>query len=136
MRRSYSAAKVQTKRRGRATQVAAATKSRNFRTFLLMQRFEAQEIGERIKLARLERGLTQEELAEMSSFSKRSLQDYEGGLTIPYRHFRELSRLLNRPEEWFLYGGEALAAFDEERLRGIVREEIEAALDSIRCLRP
>jgi repressor LexA len=72
-----------------------------------MQQFEAQEIGARIKQARLERGLTQEQLAEMASFSKRSLQDYEAGSTIPYSHFRELGRLLNKPPEWFLYGDEA-----------------------------
>jgi transcriptional regulator with XRE-family HTH domain len=93
-----------------------------------MQQFEAQEIGERIKQARLEQGLTQEELAVLASFSKRSLQDYEAGLTIPYRHLSELSRLLNRPKEWFLYGTDTFAALNEERLREIVREEINAAL--------
>lgn len=91
----------------RSTQKPAATNSRNFRTFLLMQQFAAKEIGARIRQARLERGMTQEQLAEISSFSKRSLQNYETGVTIPYRHLRELARLLRRREEWFLYGNEA-----------------------------
>lgn len=108
-------------------QTLAATNGRNLRTFLLMQQFEAQEIGARIQLARKERGLTQEELAEIASFSKRSLQDYEAGLTIPYRHFRELARLLKRPVEWFLYGDQEDAAEERiEQLREIVREEIAA----------
>lgn len=86
------------------TQNLAATNSSLFAKVLLMQQFAAKEIGDRIRLARKERGLTQEDLAAMASFSKRSLQDYENGVTIPYRHFRQLGRLLNRKEEWFLYG--------------------------------
>jgi transcriptional regulator with XRE-family HTH domain len=66
--------------------------------------FEAKEVGGRIALARNEAGLTQETLAEMASFSKRSLQDYEAGVTIPYKHMREISRLLAKPVEWFLHG--------------------------------
>jgi transcriptional regulator with XRE-family HTH domain len=103
-----------------------------------MQQFEAEEIGARIRQARLEHdGLTQENLAAMASFSKRSLQYYEAGVTIPYKHLRELSRLLNKPEDWFLYGEQSVAAQGEERLRKIVREivreEIEAALAPIRA---
>jgi transcriptional regulator with XRE-family HTH domain len=77
---------------------------RSLRAFLLVQQFEAGEIGARIQQARKERGLTQEELAEMASFSKRSLQDYETGVTIPHQHMAEIGRLLRKPVEWFLYG--------------------------------
>lgn len=83
---------------------AAATNTRTFRTFLLMSQLQAKEIGARIALARNERGMTQEEVADVATFSKRSLQDYEAGHTLPYRHMREISRLLNRPVEWFLHG--------------------------------
>ncbi len=87
------------------TQKAAATKPRNFLTFLLMEQFAAKEIGLRIAQARHERGLSQDELADLAAgFGKRSLQDYEAGVTIPYKHLRELSRLLKKPTEWFLYG--------------------------------
>lgn len=73
-----------------------------------MAQIEAREIGERIAQARLEAGgMTQEELAAMATFSKRSLQDYEGGVTIPYKHLKELGRLLARSPEWFLYGEES-----------------------------
>jgi transcriptional regulator with XRE-family HTH domain len=95
---------AQLKRSDGVMQLPAATKSRSFRTFLLMAQFEAREVGARIAQARNERGLTQEQLAEIASFSKRSLQDYEGGITIPYRQLRELGQLLNKPTEWFLYG--------------------------------
>lgn len=85
---------------------AAATNSRTFRTFLLMSQLQAREIGGRIKRKRIERGMTQEELAAMASFSARSLQDYENGVTIPYRHFREIGRLLDATPEWLMYGRE------------------------------
>jgi transcriptional regulator with XRE-family HTH domain len=121
----------QSNRRSGTTQQAAATNGRNFRTFLLMQQFEAQEIGARIKQARLERGLTQEVLAEMAPFSKRSLQDYETGVTIPYRHLRELSRLLGKPEEWFLYGDEPVAS---DRLE-LIEEQLARVASEVAALR-
>jgi transcriptional regulator with XRE-family HTH domain len=83
---------------------SAATRTRNFSRFLLMAQLQAKEIGARIALARNEAGLTQEEVTDLATFSKRSLQDYERGNTIPYRHMQEISRLLDRPVEWFLHG--------------------------------
>lgn len=123
---------AQVKHRRDTAQKPASRSSRSFRTFLLLQQFEAKEIGERIAQARLERGLTQEELAEMASFSKRSLQDYETGVTIPYRHLRELGRLLGKATEWFLYGkGEEDLSDDRvERLIGSVAG-IQAAIEAL-----
>lgn len=119
---------TQSRRTFPAPQEVAATNTRNFRTFLLMQQFAANEIGARIEQARKEKGLTQEELADLAAgFSKRSLQDYEAGVTIPYKHLHELGRLLKKPEEWFLYGDdeqEDAGGPSDERLREIVREEL------------
>lgn len=98
---------TQVKRNFPATQKLAATNTRAFRSFLLVAQFEAREIGARIRQARDEQGMTQEELAALASFSKRSLQTYEAGQTIPYKHLREIGRLLGKPSEWFLYGDEA-----------------------------
>jgi transcriptional regulator with XRE-family HTH domain len=84
----------------------------------------AVQIGARIKLARSERGWTQDDLAALGSFSKRSLQDYERGVTIPYRQLRELGELLGRPVIWFLYGDQSDG--DADRLA-----RIEAKLDAV-----
>ena len=84
--------------------MTAATNTRTFRTFLLVSQLQAQEIGARIALARNEAGLTQEQLADMGSFSKRSLQNWEAGVVIPYKQFEEISLLLARPTDWFLHG--------------------------------
>lgn len=72
-----------------------------------MQQFEAQAIGARIRQARKEAGMTQGELAEVCSFSTRSLVDYETGVTIPYKHLTELGAILRRSVAWFLHGAEA-----------------------------
>lgn len=118
--------KAQSTRRRGASQELAATTSRNFRTFLLLSQFEAQEIGARIAQARREAGLGQDDLAEMASFSKRSLQDYETGVTIPYKHFAEISRLLKRTTEWFLYGDE-----EELNLTPDLLERLEVAVGAL-----
>lgn len=119
--------------RDHGTQKSVTTSGREFHRFLLMAQLEAKEIGQRIAQARLEAGLTQEQLAELAPFSTRSLQDYEQGVTIPYRQMRELSKLLDRPVEWFLRGDDEmeqsiLAKLDEllERV-----ERIEQLLRSV-----
>ena len=102
---------------------SSATTTRNFRSFLLMAQLEAREIGARIKQARKERGLTQEELAELCDVSTRALQTWEGGAVTPYRHFKDLARLLQRQEEWFLYGDPPAPAEDAEL--GEVKDRLE-----------
>jgi transcriptional regulator with XRE-family HTH domain len=63
-------------------------------------------VGERIALARKERGLTQEELAKGLGVTPRSVQGYEAGSVIPYRHFRRLAEITEREVSWFLHGTE------------------------------
>lgn len=106
---------------------AAATNTRNFRTFLLMSQLAAKEIGARIALARNETGMTQDEVAEVATFSKRSLQDYEAGNTIPWRHMQEISGLFRRPVEWFLHGEGPAAGPEVDRLA-----EVVGAVDALR----
>lgn len=92
-----------------ATQDPSATNLRSFRTFLLMREFAAREIGERIALARREAGgMTQEQLGELLNVSTRSVQDYEAGGTIPWRHFQRLEQILKKSTPWFLYGDDSV----------------------------
>lgn len=107
---------AQVNSRKSARQESAATEARNFRTFLLVSQLEAKAIGARIARARDEAGLTQEQLCDLATFSKRSLSDYENGVTIPYKHMREISRLLERPVEWFLHGEQEPTEDLDERL--------------------
>lgn len=95
-----------------------------------MSQLQAREIGARIALARNEAGLTQEEVTELATFSKRSLQDYEAGNTIPYRHMQEISRLLNRPVEWFLHGEKQVPEGSESPIEFRLAELV-AAVDAM-----
>jgi GH25 family lysozyme M1 (1,4-beta-N-acetylmuramidase) len=63
----------------------------------------------------------------MASFSKRSLQDYEAGVTIPYKHMRELSRLLGREVEWFLRGEDPVS---DDRL-AVLEAKMTTALEEL-----
>lgn len=72
-----------------------------------MVQFNPIEIGARIKQARLEAGLTQIDLAGMGMFSYRSVQGWEMGERIPFKHMAELAALLKKTSGWFLYGDES-----------------------------
>jgi len=108
----------------------SARDTRNLRTLLLLSVFAPEDIGARIAAARKEAGLTQEELADLIRVSTRSLQGYEGGEVIPYRHMGRLAEVLKRPAGWLLHGDQDESdATNAERL-----ERIEAQLTEIREL--
>ena len=95
------------------------------------------ELGVRLKEARREAGgISQSELAELLGVTKRSVQLYESGKVVPYRHLRELEEILGRPVAWFLYGDDGVrgsrldvrALRDEERRR---HEDVLRRLDSM-----
>jgi DNA-binding XRE family transcriptional regulator len=68
---------------------------------------DAQAVGRRIAQARHEAGwMTQQTLAELLCVCKRSVQSYEAGKTLPYRHVHRLAEIFERPAGWFLYGDE------------------------------
>jgi transcriptional regulator with XRE-family HTH domain len=115
---------TQYKRKKPVPKKHAATIARNLRTFLLVSQFEAEAIGARIAQARKEAGMTQEELAALASFSKRSLQDYEAGITIPYRHLQELGTLLRKPVDYFLHGEPE--RIETDRLKNLEDQMAEA----------
>jgi len=47
---------------------------------------ERKRIGERITRARRESGLTQRDLADQLGITTRSVQNYESGAIVPWRH--------------------------------------------------
>lgn len=59
-------------------------------------------VGERIAAARLDAKLSQRTLAAELHVSVRTLQNYEAGKFVPYRHLDGLSRLLRRNPAWLL----------------------------------
>lgn len=66
--------------------------------------------------------MTQTQLADLLDVSARSVQDYERGITVPWRHFQRLEQIFpNRSLRWFLHGE------PEPRMRRT--DELQALLD-------
>lgn len=100
------------------------------RTLLLLSVFEPEDIGARIAAARKEAGLTQEELADLVSVSTRSLQGYESGDVVPYRHMGKIGEVVGRSVSWLLHG----EASEDEATNAERLERIEQTLGEIRGL--
>jgi len=62
--------------------------------------------GTRVAAARKEARLSQRALAAELGVSVRTMQNYEAGRFVPYRHLDALSRLLGKSSSWLLYGHE------------------------------
>jgi transcriptional regulator with XRE-family HTH domain len=89
---------------------------------------DAREVGLRIARARHGAGwMTQKTLAELLCVCKRSVQAYEAGTTIPYRHLHRLADIFERPASWFLYGEEPA---DDSATAAERDEEIIKRLDA------
>ena len=106
----------------------SATEARNLRTLLLLSVFEPQDIGARIATARREAGLTQEELADLVGVSTRSLQGYEAGDVVPYRHLGKIGEVIHRSVGWLLHGEED----DSEQTNAERFARIESQLAELR----
>lgn len=116
-----------------ARKQVSATDARNLRTLLLLNVFAPEELGSRIKTAREQAGLTQDDLADIVGLSMRQIQNLESGTSKPYKHLATIAEATGRSVEWLLHG-DAPTSADEDRLREIVREEVsglQAQLDRI-----
>ena len=104
--------------------------------------------GERLKQARENAGLTQEELAERLGLSEQSIYYWEAGQHFPRpKHLRELIALLRTPADWLLGEerrvGEDPAAYLAEEAELSFRaatgelspEELQDVMDYIRFKR-
>jgi len=70
---------------------------------MVPQKYPYKKIGEKVKLAREEVGLPQEETALKLGFRSRlSLSRIENGQKSPYRKLPEIARITKRPLSWFL----------------------------------
>lgn len=79
------------------------------------------EIGERIIQARKELGMRQEELADLTHVSVRSMQAYESGEVLPWRYITDIASVLNKPRDWILHGRDGDTMTDT----GVILEAIQ-----------
>lgn len=67
---------------------------------------EHQGIAARIKQARKEKGLTQEQMAQLLDVRQRTYQNYESATTprIPWDRMNDIERITKKKVEWLLHG--------------------------------
>ena len=79
--------------------------------------------------------MTQETLAELLCVCKRSVQSYEAGTTIPYRHLQRLAEIFERSPSWFLYGDQSTNQTSSlGDLDGEVVKRLEAQTRALKAL--
>jgi transcriptional regulator with XRE-family HTH domain len=63
---------------------------------------DQRRIGSRIAAARRQAGLTQRELAERLGITVRSVQNYESGAVVPYKHMGRIESIGSKRPGWLL----------------------------------
>lgn len=105
------------------------TKTRKVRNFLREVAIEEEAVRARIRQARDEQGLTQANLADLMDVSKSTVEKWENSHLPPYRKIPRLAKVLNKTEDWILYGDEVVspseAAAIRDEMRGIRSELAE-----------
>ncbi len=95
-----------------------------------MAELDRQRICQRVREARREAGLTQEEMAELIGVRPRTYQNYERD-RVPFRLLGRIAEVTGRDQEWFLRGR---VATDEDRLgelEGLVAQGFEEIRQSL-----
>jgi transcriptional regulator with XRE-family HTH domain len=72
------------------------------------------EIGERLKFARVKRGLSQKTVAKQLGITWETLSRYEHGKTAPFNYINELAAIYKQPVEYFV--GSEISKSIEQRL--------------------
>jgi transcriptional regulator with XRE-family HTH domain len=105
---------------------------------------ERKRIGARISQARRETGLTQRELAGRLGITTRSLQNYESGAIVPYRHLQRIEVIARKRAGWLLQsdgdGRELLQTIEElhaatEQHYLLLRDHVQALREQTERLR-
>ncbi len=83
--------------------MVVTTKTRKLRTLAERVVIEEAAVRLRIREARLESGLTQEQLAELLHVHKRTVEEWENSY-VPYKRLNDIARVTGKETEWLLHG--------------------------------
>jgi transcriptional regulator with XRE-family HTH domain len=104
-----------------------------------MEPEERRRIGARIARARRESGLTQRELADRLGITARSVQSYEAGRIVPWRHLRRIEVLTHKRSGWLLQDepgrDSAVSARTIDELLATIEEHQSLLREQLRLLR-
>lgn len=85
-----------------------------------MEPEERKSIGARIARARRENGLTQADLAQQLGITTRSVQNYEAGVIVPWRHVRRIEVVMHKRSGWLLQDDDAPGAVSAESIHALL----------------
>lgn len=91
------------------------------------------EVGARIAEARIRRGISQLELADLVHVSEKTVSMWERGKTRPHRHLNDIAFVLDQPASWF-WDGDTVEVEMKELLLQLL-EVNKRTLDELRLLR-
>lgn len=120
----------------------SATKTRNLRRLLHAYMEEAAKsdlagVGDRIRQARQEAGLTQDELSDLIGVGMRQVQYYESGESNPYRTLRRIAEATGKSVGWLLHGDPVTEPAEGAEILALVHrvlEELRALRDALEQL--
>jgi transcriptional regulator with XRE-family HTH domain len=94
-----------------------------------------EEIGARIRLARLQRGLSQSELGESLDLSFQQVQKYEKGVNhVSAVRLCRIARLLGMPLEYFLENLDAASSHDRRQRPISSAAELVSSVEALALL--
>jgi transcriptional regulator with XRE-family HTH domain len=105
---------------------------------------ERRLVGARITRARKESGLTQAQLAATLGITTRSVQNYESGAIVPWRHLSHIETITRRRNGWLLRGdpspgdlestiGALLAAMEQHH--AVLRQHLRTLAQNMESMR-
>lgn len=114
----------------------AATKTRNLRRLLHAYMEEAVNnnligVGDRIRQARLEAGLTQDQLSDLIGVGMRQIQYYEAGESNPYRTLRRIAEATGKNIGWLLHGDPVSEPGEAESATAAALVALDSRLEGI-----
>jgi transcriptional regulator with XRE-family HTH domain len=94
-------------------------------------------IGARILQARRESGLTQRELADLLGITSRSIQNYEAGRIIPWRHLSHIETITRKRAGYLLHDEDGGGALDAtiSQLLSVMQQHHDLLRDHVEMLR-
>lgn len=92
-------------------------------------------IGDRIRQARNDLGVTQKELADLVHVTTRAVTDWETGKTVPWARFKDLAPILEKPASWLRCEDEMVESAELRKLMQQLIANQRELSDQIRLLR-
>lgn len=99
-------------------------------------RTDLNAVGQRIRQARTEAGLTQDELSDLVGVGMRQIQYYEAGTSNPYRTLRRIAEATRRDVGWLLHGDPPMGGEGEGAVEAVasIHYSLQELAETVKAL--